>query len=364
MIFFFYYGGRKERLENLSKFPNEFFYGYQFISKKKKIIEEDFKNKDRYRYKILSYVLRKIFFFDIHYFGLLKNYKTIKDKDVCIGSTDSISIGLALYKFIFKKKFKIIYLGMGYMDILMKLKKKSYVRYYMTKLFLRLIFNKVNNFIFLGEGELDLFNSEFLSLCSRSKFIPFGVDEKFWTLPNNASNNDNYILFIGNDKNRDYLLLKEIIKSNVNLLFKVITNKKNFFDHHLYKNLSFTDSDWKKAKISDNEILNIYSKAKLVIIPLKNVSQPSGQSVCLQAMSCSKCVLISDTKGFWDKRIIHQNHLIKISDNKISNWNKEIRKYFHLDNTELENNAKKIISQLYTSRIFGKEIANIIDLNQ
>ena len=251
---------------------------------------------------------------------------------------------------------------MGYLDILNKLQIKSNFRYSITKKFLNILFRRVDHFIFLGEGEKKLFDEKFNFLINRSIYIPFGIDEVFWDTPTNKRLKKDYILFIGNDKNRDFELLKKIIKSNVNYKFKVLTNKSNFLDYKKYKNLTLIDSDWKKFLISDVEILNIYSQAKLVIIPLKDVYQPSGQSVCLQAMSCSKCVLISETKGFWDKRIKHREHLIKIKDNKLSNWNKEISKYFYLDNIEIENNAKKIISQFFTSRIFAEKIANIIDI--
>ena len=38
--------------------------------------------------------------------------------------------------------------------------------------------------------------------------------------------------------------------------------------------------------------------------------QPSGQSTCLQAMACSKAVLISNIKGIWDRKLLVNNENI------------------------------------------------------
>ena len=41
----------------------------------------------------------------------------------------------------------------------------------------------------------------------------------------------------------------------------------------------------------------------MTIIPLKNSIQPSGQSVALQSMACGTPVVITETFGFWDKKL-------------------------------------------------------------
>jgi glycosyltransferase involved in cell wall biosynthesis len=40
------------------------------------------------------------------------------------------------------------------------------------------------------------------------------------------------------------------------------------------------------------------------VVPLKNVHQPSGQSVTLQAMSCGRPVILSNTKGLWARAVL------------------------------------------------------------
>ena len=54
----------------------------------------------------------------------------------------------------------------------------------------------------------------------------------------------------------------------------------------------------------------LYCNSEFVILPLKETMQPSGQSTCLQAMSCSKAVLISNIKGIWDRKLLKNNENI------------------------------------------------------
>ena len=69
------------------------------------------------------------------------------------------------------------------------------------------------------------------------------------------------------------------------------------------------------------KLLEIYSKAKLVILPLINTFQPSGQSVALQAMSVGIPVMISFTDGFWDiNKYSNYENIIFIKNNSTDTW--------------------------------------------
>ena len=51
--------------------------------------------------------------------------------------------------------------------------------------------------------------------------------------------------------------------------------------------------------MSDDDIRRLYNRARAVIVPLKDVYQPSGYSVTLQAMSCGRPVVLTKTRGLW-----------------------------------------------------------------
>jgi glycosyltransferase involved in cell wall biosynthesis len=47
----------------------------------------------------------------------------------------------------------------------------------------------------------------------------------------------------------------------------------------------------------------MYRRADVVAVPLKDVWQPTGYSVTLQAMACGKAVVLSNIKGLWDPEV-------------------------------------------------------------
>jgi len=47
----------------------------------------------------------------------------------------------------------------------------------------------------------------------------------------------------------------------------------------------------------------MYRRAAAIAVPLKDVWQPTGYSVTLQAMACGKSVVLSRIKGLWDPAV-------------------------------------------------------------
>jgi hypothetical protein len=61
--------------------------------------------------------------------------------------------------------------------------------------------------------------------------------------------------------------------------------------------------------ISDVDLRRMYNAARAVVVPLKDVHQPSGQSVTLQAMSCGRPVVLTKTRGLWAPAFHRQREL-------------------------------------------------------
>ena len=59
---------------------------------------------------------------------------------------------------------------------------------------------------------------------------------------------------------------------------------------------------------------------KMVILPLKNSLQPSGQSVAMQAMATKTPVLISKTMGFWNFEDFKDKKTFFVEPNDLDNW--------------------------------------------
>ena len=83
--------------------------------------------------------------------------------------------------------------------------------------------------------------------------------------------------------------------------------------------------NWSKNLISDTELKKYYLSAKLVIVPLKNSFQPSGQSVGLQAISTNTPLLITKTDGFWgDTKFLNSSKINFVDVNNINLWKKKL----------------------------------------
>ena len=177
--------------------------------------------------------------------------------------------------------------------------------------------------IFLGKGEFDFANDIFNNCREKLEFLPFPVDNDFWSHGGDVAKNEEYVLFIGNDLRRNYTLLIDIVKALPNINFLFVTRRLQ--NYKLPVNVKLMQGDWRSQLLSDDEIRTLIRNCSLVILPLTDSLQPSGQSVCQQAMACGKPVIISSTRGFWDPANLHnEKHLTFVDKNDVATWTKRI----------------------------------------
>lgn len=322
------------RIDKIGKpgFSNEFFYGYDYFSKKKlslKIIELNEKSKDsnltgrffHFIDRILN-KLSKLPFYSSEVTSY-RNFKTLLNSTNVIFSNDRIGLS-SLFIFSIARLFKkintvVIVMGMLNNDG----EGKAVVFFRRTILNFFLSLN--NNFIFLGEGEWRDAAIQFPKFAHKFVFLPFCIDTNFWQSEiKYLSEKREHILFIGNDGNREYEKVIKIAENLPELKFLFVTS--NIKDSAIVsENVELIRGNWNKSILNDGAIKEIYMRSLMTIIPLKNTLQPSGQSVALQSMSMGTPVLISDSIGFWDKeKFINEEHLLIIRDNSIENWIKKI----------------------------------------
>lgn len=129
--------------------------------------------------------------------------------------------------------------------------------------------------------------------------ITFGVDAVFWT-PGAGAAGEDYVLSMGNDAHRDYATLLAAWKPEYPRL-RIVTKHRLTITA---PNISVTHGDWHQQALTDQEVRSLIQGARFVVLPIVNTTQPSGQSVCLQAMSCAKAVVITDFDGLWNRELI------------------------------------------------------------
>jgi glycosyltransferase involved in cell wall biosynthesis len=78
-------------------------------------------------------------------------------------------------------------------------------------------------------------------------------------------------------------------------------------------NIEIIHGDWRAQVLTDEAIRDLYQAARFVVVPLRDTVQPSGQSVCLQAMACGKAVIVSDIAGLWNRELMIDGETLLLS---------------------------------------------------
>ena len=211
----------------------------------------------------------------------------------------------------------------------------------------------VDKFLFIGKGSTAtlLTNLVILSIKCTTPLVSIQI---FGVIKISSNLMIEYILFVGNDLNRDFDFLIDLVKELKKEKFVIVSSQ---FDESIktYNNVEYINGKWSENSLSDEEIRSLYSKAKLTIIPLKHTLQPSGQSVALQAMSCLSPVLITKTAGFWDiDKFEDGKNIYFMNKNDINEWVKKINFIFQDSNLKnITNNAQLMVEQNFSVDTFA-----------
>ena len=362
-VAFIFKRGRKSRLNQgaiFDNFPSDFFYGY--IELKAQGFPVDILDEDDLNINMTAnYILRVINHFTYYLFGLnfqyiallsqRKNLHKLNQFSELVVTTNALGLTFAFMKKIGLLKPKIIIIGMGLGDLM-----KNKVR----KWFLEKLLRSITTLL-ISKSELDFFKNSLHSTIDLH-YLPFGVDSDFWTpISDIESENNSYILSIGNDSNRDYHTLISAWKDSYPQL-KIVTKLPISAEN---RNIEIIAGDWREQLISDKKILELIQNSMFVIIPINPTLQPSGQSVCLQSMSCSKAVIISNIKGIWDKELLIKDKNIKLSPcNDVTALSRDIEYFLaHPDYVKaLGKEANKTVKENFRIELMANSLKKYIFL--
>ena len=362
-ILYVFTGGRQKRISEEQIQARDFYYGYFHLKKffnKVELVEVN--HKSNLIFKKIDNITRKIFHLPIHFASLVDNEmkeQFSKFKNIYIVNESVMFYCLPLIVMIKKRMNLKIYLFT--MGLFSRIEQKS-KRTILQKLIIKHFCLKfVDKFLFIGKGEYKYASDKFREFNDKMFYVPFGIDTNFWSSKNQFNFNEReYILFIGNDLNRDFDFLLDLVKELKKEKFVIISSQ---IDESIksYNNVKYINGKWSENFLSDEEIKNLYTKAKLTIIPLKDTLQPSGQSVALQAMSCLSPVLITKTDGFWDiDKFEDGKNIYFMNKNDIDEWVKKINFIFQDSNLkDITNNAQLVVKQNFSIETFANHLANI-----
>jgi glycosyltransferase involved in cell wall biosynthesis len=336
-------------------YSEDFFYGYRFLKEKYTNVSViEFKNTNWVLSK-LEYYFSKLFSLPLYIFSILstENIQTIKKTSKLILVTESAGFSALLPLIFFKKKYNIqtymFVMGLYSKTINIKLLKSAH------NLLISLLVTYIDKLYFLGIEEYSIASRK-IKNQEKIMFQPFHIDYSFWNSKLiNLEDNKN-ILFIGNDGNRDFSLLINIAKIMPHRNFIFITSNE-LMDDLKMDNVKIVKGSWGTGPLNDLDLKNLYLKSRMVILPLKNSTQPSGQSVTLQSMSVGIPVLISKNKGFWDnKNFINNENIFFEETADVQSWTNKIDSIY--ENTKLLNTVSKNACELVRKKYNVNEFNN------
>jgi len=366
-ITYVFINGRIKNIEENTVESKEFYYGSLFLKSQGldvHIIEFNDKSVRKNIFlKFFDKVLSKYFSLPFY----TSKVTSLKNLKVFLKTTDlfliSESTGFSvLPMLVITKLFRKVNVNLFVMGLYSK-----HLRYPKFKIFhkmlIKILTYFVDNLLFLGKGELEKAIRVDSKIKEKSVYFPWCVDRKFWKVSDELKNkNKEKIVFVGNDGNRNDVLLTEIAKKLPQYNFIFVTNILKLVDLKL-ENVEIIQGQWGKSFLTDLELKDIYSSARISIIPLKESSQPSGQSVALQSMSLGVPVMISDTKGFWDRdTLIDKKHLILVKDNNVQEWIEQIDRFYKNKNKlkAISQNALEITKLEFSMKKFNNQILKLI----
>ena len=295
-ICFIFKAGRATKNKKNKAFPTEFFYGYCELKKRGYNVSylEDVEIGMAWPLCIWVRWIHKLTPVLFHLpFGVALNcvfsggFRELNRYDICIATTNTNGLALALLKAVGVLKPKIYFITMGLVSQTLSSVVVQAYRFVLTHCRLISLSKEETRFLNRKLNRKDI------------RHVPFGVDVKFWS-SSNGSHARNYVLAIGNDMARDWMTLVRAWRPEFPVL-KIVTNLP--VPRHP-SNVEVISGDWRLKTLTDEAVRDLYRGARFVVVPLRETVQPSGQSVCLQAMACRRAVIISDIKGIWDRNLM------------------------------------------------------------
>jgi len=370
-VLYIYTSGRGEiicRKEKCDQ-PIEFLYGYDYLLQlgyDVDYIESDFLRP--YMFSLEYWKLRRSNQKQAMRLGIgnrshffLNQVHNLNRYDVIVATTDSIGLGLAYFKKIGRLKAEVICLSMGLAAALERLKSKDAKFYQILVADLRDHLIQFKTMWIAGKGERDFLATVYKDLESRIHYKSWGIDINFWSSRQSSHKYENYILFVGNDMNRDYDQLIDIVESRPEVRFVVVS--RNVALHSLPSNVSLYQGSMKKPRLTHVELREIYLGASLVILPLKQSLQPSGQSVALQAMACERVVAITKTRGIWDLDIMKDGENCILVEHGIEAFTEVIDQAISSNNpySHLGHNARQSVEKHCDLNKYSQWLCDVIE---
>lgn len=280
----------------------------------------------------------------------------IKNYDVIIGTGDSAGLPLLALKYFGLIKKPIIFMTSGLAGAL-KGKANTWVGKFYKK-----ILPLADVFTSYAQVEIDFFEKEMGITKGKIKYMPLATDYQYFSKPSKVSREiirrkAPLICAVGTELGRDYKTLFEAVK-NLPIQVEVVCHPDNI------KGLTVPSNVKIHLNIPVQEVLKIYQRSKLTIIPCYERHRSSGQMVLLETASQGLPIIASKIQGitsafeFEDKK-----HLLYARPQDARDLRQKI--IFLLENpgfaSRLGKQASDKVRNHYTTYHLAKRLASFVE---
>lgn len=297
---FLFRAGRRERLAAAG--PTEFLYGYAELARDRApvtMLDEGEFRLDRPFNRVLEGIanrLAQIFGFHARVVArLLARRGLLRGTGTVVATTHTLGFALAMLRRLGAVRENLVIMTMGLVPTEASPVRLWWLRWLLDGTTLAVLSKPEAIWLRAALGK----NVDIIDFT-------FGVDLEFWR-PATGGDGD-FAISVGNDWNRDFDTLVEAWRPHFPPL-EIITSLPVSAGK---SNIRVTRGDWRKQVISDEDLRLRLQRARLVVVPLHDTMQPSGQSAALQAMACGRPVILTENRGCWDKDMLVRHRACRL----------------------------------------------------
>ena len=268
--------------------------------------------------------------------------------DVIVATGDSAGLPILLLKYLRIINKPVIFMSAGLAGAL-KGKTDSWV----TKLYKKILLS-VDIFTAYSQVEIDFFEKE-MGLKNKIKYIPLATDFEYFSQKSNIERK--VICAVGTEMGRDYKTFFEAVRG-LSIQVEVACHPDNI------KGLKIPSNVTIHFNIPVSDILKLYQRSQIAVVPCIERYRSSGQMVVLESASASLPVIAAKIKGitgafkFKDKK-----HLLYAKPHDPLDLKEKIN--FLLKNPqkrkELGINASNFVKNNYTTKHLAKNLTGFIE---
>lgn len=268
--------------------------------------------------------------------------------DVIIGTGDSAGLPLLALKYFGFIKKPIIFMTAGLAGAL-KGKTNTWVGRFYKK-----ILPMADVFTSYAQVEIDFFEKEMGIKKGKIKYMPLATDYEYFSQKSKAKQNS--ICAVGTEQGRDYKTFFEAVKG-LPVQAEIACHPDNIRGLKVPPNVKV------HINIPVSEVLKLYQRSLISVVPCKEQYRSSGQMVLLESTSAGLPIVSSKILGIttaFDFK--HNKHLLFTKPEDAKDLKEKIKIF--LGNRSIREriakNGSNLVKQNYTTYHLAKRLAEFI----